>query len=197
MNTTPNVRRRAIRAPMRFALRDRMQTTLATAVARAAACVAAGACTLLFAACALAADLGTPAPAFALPDAGGASVALAALRGRVVYVDFWASWCGPCRRSFPWMNELQQRYGARGLAIVAINVDRKRPDAERFLQQFPATFTVVYDPAGAAPAAYGVPGMPTSYLVDRSGNVVAIEQGFHDERRAPIEARIEALLAGQ
>jgi thiol-disulfide isomerase/thioredoxin len=152
---------------------------------------------LLCAARVLAADVGAAAPPFALPDAAGNTVSLASLRGRVVYVDFWASWCGPCRRSFPWMNELQQRYGARGLAIVAVNVDKKRPDAERFLQQLPAAFTVVYDPAGATPAAYRVPGMPTSYLIDRQGNVVQIEQGFFDERRASTEARIEALLAAQ
>ena len=82
-------------------------------------------------------------------------------------------------------------------AIVAINVDKRRPDADRFLRQFPATFTVTFDPAGATPAAYAVPGMPTSYLVDARGNVVEIEQGFLDERRAAMEARIESLLGAR
>jgi thiol-disulfide isomerase/thioredoxin len=138
---------------------------------------------------------GTAAPDFALPTATGESVALSGLQGRVVYVDFWASWCTPCRRSFPWMNALQKRYGKDGLVIVAINVDKKRSDAERFLRDTPAEFTVVYDPQGAAPAAYDVQGMPSSYLVDRRGSVVAVEQGFHDERTAGIEARIRASLA--
>ena len=142
-----------------------------------------------------AATPGSAAPPFALPDATGATVSLARLRGRVVYVDFWASWCAPCRRSFPWMNALQARYGKDGLAIVGINVDKRREDAERFLRDTPASFTVVYDAQGATPAAYDVKGMPSSYLIDRKGNVAAIEEGFHDERRDEVEARIRARLA--
>jgi thiol-disulfide isomerase/thioredoxin len=137
---------------------------------------------------------GAPAPAFALPTAGGDTVALDRLRGRIVYVDFWASWCGPCRRSFPWMNEMHAKYGGRGLTIVGINVDKRRPDAERFLQQTPATFTIVYDPAGKTPEAYAVKGMPSSYLIDGAGNVVAVESGFRDEQKAELEARIRSLL---
>ncbi len=96
------------------------------------------------AACAVA--LGEAAPAFALPNAAGQNVDLDKLRGSVVYVDFWASWCGPCKRSFPWMNEMTRKYGPKGLTIVAINVDKKREDAEKFLKVAPAEFTVVYDP---------------------------------------------------
>jgi thiol-disulfide isomerase/thioredoxin len=161
---------------------------------RAAAIVVVCLATVMLAATARAIEVGAPAPAFALPAADGQVVALDGLRGRVVYVDFWASWCAPCRRSFPWMNTLQQRFGSRGLAVVAINVDKRRPDADRFLHQFPATFTVVFDPAGVTPAAYAVPGMPTSYLIDARGNVVQIEQGFLDDRRAALEARIESLI---
>ena len=80
---------------------------------------------------AAAVDVGQPAPLFALPTAAGDTVGLERLRGKVVYVDFWASWCGPCRRSFPWMNEMQRRYGSHGLSIVAINVDKKRADKEK------------------------------------------------------------------
>ena len=161
---------------------------------RTAAIVAACVAAILFAASSRATEVGASAPAFALPAADGHVVALEGLRGRIVYVDFWASWCGPCRRSFPWMNALQQRFASRGLAIVAINVDKKRADADRFLQQFPATFTVVFDPTGGTPAAYAVPGMPTSYLIDARGTIVEIEQGFLDDRRAALEARIESLL---
>ncbi|MGH8713609.1 MAG: TlpA family protein disulfide reductase [Casimicrobiaceae bacterium] len=146
---------------------------------------------------ALAAAVGDAAPPFALPDAQGGSVALAALRGRVVYVDFWASWCGPCRRSFPWMNDMQRRYGGRGLAIVAVNVDKNRADAERFLERTPALFTVVYDRDGATPLAYAVQGMPSSYLIDARGKVVDVEQGFHDDRKTALEQRIQALLAAR
>lgn len=143
----------------------------------------------------LAVAVGDVAPAFALPTAAGESVALDKLKGRVVYVDFWASWCGPCRRSFPWMNEMQQKYGPRGFAVVAINVDKKRSDAERFLVQNPANFTVVYDEAGSTPAAYGVKGMPSSYLIDTHGNVTFVERGFLDESKAELESRVAALVA--
>jgi cytochrome c biogenesis protein CcmG/thiol:disulfide interchange protein DsbE len=149
----------------------------------------------LAAAAAGAVGVGEAAPGFSLPTGGGPPIALDNLRGQVVYVDFWASWCGPCRRSFPWMNELQQRYADRGLAIVAINVDKKRADAERFLQANPAHFSVVYDPEGATALAYDVPGMPSSYLIDRRGRVVDAEPGFRDERKGAREAAIAKLLA--
>jgi len=139
--------------------------------------------------------VGDAAPLLRLADAKGDTVALDALRGQVVYVDFWASWCGPCKRSFPWMNELQQRYGDKGFTIVAVNVDKKAGDAERFLAQTPARFTVVYDAPGATPAAWAVKGMPSSYLVDRSGKVVMVEQGFRDEQKPEVEQRIRELTA--
>jgi cytochrome c biogenesis protein CcmG/thiol:disulfide interchange protein DsbE len=150
---------------------------------------------LSYAASTRAANPGAPAPPFVLSTASGDTVALAALRGRVVYVDFWASWCAPCRRSFPWMNAMQARYAGDGLAIVGVNVDKRRADAQRFLRDTPASFTFVYDAEGSTPAAYDVKGMPSSYVIDRAGNVVAVEEGFHDERRAALEARIRALLA--
>jgi cytochrome c biogenesis protein CcmG, thiol:disulfide interchange protein DsbE len=157
--------------------------------ARVAAAILAG--TVLGAA---AVAPGDPAPAFALATAAGETVALDKLKGRVVYVDFWASWCGPCRHSFPWMNELQQKYGPAGFTVVGVNVDKRRPDAERFLQQTPATFTIVYDAAGKTPEAYGVKGMPSSYLVDASGKIVAVESGFRDEQKGELEARIRTLV---
>jgi len=140
-------------------------------------------------------ELGAPAPDFSLPTASGEIVALNKLRGKVVYVDFWASWCGPCRRSFPWMNEMQQKYGPRGFVIVGINVDKKRTDADRFLGQNPANFTVVFDEAGTTPSAFGVKGMPSSYLIDGRGQVTFVERGFLDEHKAELEQRIAALVA--
>ena len=141
--------------------------------------------------------LGEIAPAFALSNAAGQDVDLEKLRGSVVYVDFWASWCGPCKRSFPWMNEMSRKYGPKGFTIVAINVDKKREDAEKFLKFAPAEFTVVYDPAGKAPAAWQVKAMPSSYLVDASGKVVLVETGFKDERKGEVEERIRAALGGR
>jgi len=149
---------------------------------------------VLAAAPAFGARTGEPAPPFVLATAAGDTVDLARLRGRVVYVDFWASWCTPCRRSFPWMNELEARYRDSGLTIVAVNVDKRREDALRFLRDVPARFTVVFDAEGRMPAAFDVKGMPSSYLIDREGRVAAVEEGFHDDRAAALEQRIRALL---
>ena len=144
-----------------------------------------------------AARVGERAPAFDLAMADGKPVSLASLRGSVVYVDFWASWCVPCKRSFPWMNALNDRHRGERFAIVAINVDKRRPDAERFLRDVPATFPVVFDAAGTTPAAFDVKGMPSSYLIDRNGIIVSVEEGFPDEHVAALEARIDALLAAR
>lgn len=141
-----------------------------------------------------AANPGDDAPGFALPDSSGREVVLDKLRGSVVYVDFWASWCGPCKRSFPWMNEMARKYASQGLTIVAINVDKKREDAQKFLSAAAPEFTVVYDPAGRSPASYQVKAMPSSYLVDANGKVVLVESGFKDERKGSVEARIRATL---
>ena len=150
---------------------------------------------LSFVAGAGAAEVGEAAPPFSLMTADGEAMALADLRGRVVYVDFWASWCAPCRRSFPWMNAMQQRYADRGLTIIAVNVDRRRADAERFLQINTARFAVVYDEQGATPQAYSVKGMPSSYLIDARGTVVDVELGFRDDRKDAIEDQIRSLLS--
>jgi thiol-disulfide isomerase/thioredoxin len=163
-----------------------------TAAILRAACVLAA---LALPPAAFAAEAGDAAPSFSLPTAKGESFALDKLRGKVVYVDFWASWCGPCRRSFPWMNEMQAKYGARGFVVVGVNVDKKRADADKFLALIPAAFTIAYDEAGATPSAYGVKGMPSSYLIDARGNVVFVERGFLDEHRAELEQRVTALLA--
>ncbi|WP_157954401.1 TlpA family protein disulfide reductase [Saccharospirillum mangrovi] len=118
------------------------------------------------------------------------------LSGRVVYLDFWASWCVPCRQSFPFMNELHDRYGDKGLVILAVNVDAKRADADRFLAQFPADFRVLYDPNAALPPVYQVMGMPTAYLIDHRGNIAETSVGFRlDERQQTEEKLVELLRA--
>ncbi|MEE8412590.1 MAG: TlpA disulfide reductase family protein [Acidobacteriota bacterium] len=99
--------------------------------------------------------------------------------GQVILLDFWASWCGPCAESFPWMSEMSRKYGEQGLVIVAINLDAERPNADRFLADHPSSFKHVFDPDGILAEAYGVQTMPTSIIIDRSGHPVARHQGFH------------------
>jgi thiol-disulfide isomerase/thioredoxin len=140
-------------------------------------------------------DAGQPAPDLSIKSADGKPLALADLRGKTVYLDFWASWCGPCRQSFPWMNAMHDKYAASGLAIVAVNVDQKRADADRFLTQFPARFTVVYDAPGITPKSYGIKAMPTSVLIDRDGRVTHVHNGFRNEERDALEEKIRAIVA--
>ncbi|NTU58867.1 MAG: TlpA family protein disulfide reductase [Chlorobiaceae bacterium] len=142
---------------------------------------------------ALAVEPGDKAPGFELPGQQG-NVTLAEAAGSVVYVDFWASWCGPCRQSFPWMNQLQEKYRASGLKIIAVNVDAKSEDAKKFLAQNPAGFTVAFDPKGVTPSSYGVKGMPTSFLVGRDGKVIFRHLGFNAADKDKIENDIKAAL---
>lgn len=115
-------------------------------------------------------------------------------RGKVVLIDFWASWCTPCRQSFPWLNAMQHKYADRGLVVVGVNVDRDRAEADQFLRDVPADFDIVFDPAGTLAARYEVPGMPSSYVFGRSGELLHRHIGFRDGARADREAEIEALL---
>ncbi len=116
------------------------------------------------------------------------------LRGKVVLVDFWASWCSPCLQSFPWMNELQQKHAGDGLVVVAVNLDPERALADAFLQKMPARFRVEYDPAGELARQFGVQAMPTSFLVDRNGKVRIRHAGFREKQRDGREQEIEQLL---
>lgn len=139
-------------------------------------------------------EAGTPAPELDLPGLKDA-VNLARLKGKVVYVDFWASWCGPCKQSFPFMNDLQSRYGSGGLEVVAINLDAKRDDADRFLSEVPARFTLAFDPKGESARRFEVKAMPSSVLIGRDGKVVAAHKGFKESDRKELEERIAQLVA--
>ena len=119
---------------------------------------------------------------------------LARYRGKVVLIDFWASWCEPCRHSFPWLNAMHARYADRGLVVIGVNVDRDRADADRFLHNVPAAFQIVYDPSGALAARYDLPGMPVSYVIGPNGDVVARHIGFRSDLRAERETEVQQLL---
>lgn len=133
---------------------------------------------------------GEAAPAFALPGRSGA-VALDSLKGHVVLLDFWASWCGPCRQSFPWMAAVQESLAARGLRVVAVNLDKERGPAEAFLARYPVPFAVAFDPGGATAERYGVRAMPTSVLVGRDGKVLLVHAGFDPRTAGAYERSIE------
>jgi cytochrome c biogenesis protein CcmG, thiol:disulfide interchange protein DsbE len=144
---------------------------------------------------ALAVQPGSPAPAIVLPAEGG-EFRLDAYRGKVVYLDFWASWCGPCKQSFPFMNSLQSRYADKGLVIVAVNVDTAREDAQRFLKQVPADFKVAYDPKGDVAKEYAIKGMPSSFLIGRDGKVLSAHTGFNYASRDQLDLAVQQALGG-
>lgn len=133
------------------------------------------------------------APDFSFKS-GNETLRLSSLKGRVVYLDFWASWCTPCRKSFPWMNEMQQQYGQHGLSVITINLDQNREDAKAFLEKLPANFKIIYDPNGKVAELYGVKAMPTSFLIDRQGNLVLTKAGFQIKEKDELEKKIKALL---
>jgi thiol-disulfide isomerase/thioredoxin len=117
------------------------------------------------------------------------------LKGRVVMIDFWASWCEPCKESFPAMNDLQKKYGGQGLEVIAINVDENKADMDAFLKKHAATFTVVRDASQKLVDKAGIGTMPTSFFLDRDGKVRFTHSGYRgDETRKKYEQEIESLL---
>ncbi len=138
-------------------------------------------------------DVDQKAPGFSLPGLGE-QIELAKLEGSVVYVDFWASWCKPCKKSFSWMNAMQDRYGKDGFKIIAINLDSTRQDANTFLEQYPASFSIAFDPDGYTAELYQVKGMPSSYLISRDGNIAYRHLGFRPNDKQLLEAAIEHMV---
>ena len=114
--------------------------------------------------------------------------------GKVMLIDFWASWCGPCRQSFPWMNEMLAKYEDSGLVVIAINLDNEASNAYAFLKDISANFLLGFDPEGKSAEIMNVEAMPMSYLIDREGNIRHRMIGFNTEKKAEHEVYIQALL---
>jgi thiol-disulfide isomerase/thioredoxin len=132
-------------------------------------------------------EMGKPLPALGLTE-------IQPTKGQYIYIDYWASWCGPCRQSFPWMNALQAKLGPKGLKVVAVNVDAKRADADKFLTHTPAQFTVAYDPQGDSAKKLAIKTMPTSMLVNPDGKILFVHSGFRTEEMEPLETKIAAAM---
>lgn len=137
---------------------------------------------------------GTRGPDFILASLNADLVALEDFSGNVVLLDFWASWCHTCRRSLPWLNELQKKYGARGLRVVTINLDTDYREALNALASVDPAFTVLLDPDGEIPERYKLLRMPTSFIMDGSGTVVSTHEGFDSDDQQEIEAILGTLL---
>lgn len=151
---------------------------------------------LAFAPSAFAIEAGGALPELAVArfEEPAQTLSLGSLRGSVVYVDFWASWCVPCRLSMPALDALYKQNRARGFVVVGVNKDVSPADARRFLAKVPATFPLVTDGADAAARAFDVKAMPSGYLVDRKGVVRKVHRGFTAETAEALAREIEELL---
>ncbi len=141
------------------------------------------------------ADVGRPAPMFEATTMTGQPLSLNDLRGRVLLVDFWASWCEPCREEFPEFEAMYRDLRDRGVEIIAVSVDRKRENAEAFLAKHPATFPVIHDPDRAIADRFKPRAMPTAYVIDQAGVVRFVHLGYQREYLAKYREEITRLLA--
>ena len=126
--------------------------------------------------------------AAAAADGGSDELQIDAYAGKVVVVDFWASWCVPCRRSFPWMNEMVAKYADQGLVVIAVNLDKEPEAADAFLSEVPADFEIRFDPDASLAQEFGVEAMPNSFVFGRDGQLVARHLGFKVRKQDEYEA---------
>lgn len=142
---------------------------------RIAAIIAAAALTLP----ALAADpTGAPAPQFTLTARSGANVSLGQYKGQVVMLNFWASWCGPCRQEMPLLDSIYTKYKRMGFTLIGVNVEPDSKSANDWLKQTPVSFPILYDKESRVSKMYDVEGMPSTVIIDRAGKVRALHRGY-------------------
>lgn len=129
------------------------------------------------------------------PLQGGSAMPLSDYRGKVVYLDFWASWCGPCVESFPYMNKLSSELTQKGLQVVAVNLDEDPADGKAFVAEHPVAFAVAGEGGQHCAQQFQLKGMPTSYLIDKQGNIRETHVGFRPGEAEAFRTSVEALLA--
>jgi len=150
---------------------------------------------LLVGSTAAALKAGDTPPPIDLPDQHGNKVDLASLKGKVVLVDFWASWCAPCRQEMPTLEALHRKYTGQGLVVVGINIDNNKKKMDKFLAGTPVSFRIVHDPKITIAQRYEPSTMPTSYFIGRDGKLRYIHEGFRKKDAPEIEERVKGLLA--
>jgi len=133
------------------------------------------------------------APNIPLNIAGTAQL-LSDYKGKLVYLDFWATWCTPCRKSFPWMNTMASKYKEKGFVIIAVNLDKDKTLIAKFLSKYPAHFKVAYDDSGVTAEKFNVKAMPTSFLIHRNGTIIMSHAGFREKDKEKIEQLIKSNL---
>jgi thiol-disulfide isomerase/thioredoxin len=141
-------------------------------------------------------EIGKSAPEFQATTFDGKKIQLSELQGKVVLIDFWASWCGPCRQEMPFLNELHHRYRKSPFEIMAINIDDKIENAKKFIERLsePINFTIVGDSKQQIPPLYDIKGMPTSILIDKKGVIRFWHTGFKESNEEDYISEIDGLL---
>ena len=134
------------------------------------------------------------APSFTLPSRSGDIVSLQDLKGQVVMVNFWASWCGPCRQEMPLLDQMHKRYSALGFTLLGVNVEANTKDAERWLADTPVSFPILFDKESKVSAMYDVSAMPSTVFIDRKGNVRYLHRGYKPGDESEYLNQIRALL---
>lgn len=151
---------------------------------------------LLLAPSAQALEPGDKAPQFSARSLDGTqTLSMSKYRGKVVYLDFWASWCGPCLKSLPMMEEMRKEFAASGLQVVAVNVDKDLGKAKKFVQKHGIGYPSAQDPEGRLPGTFEVGTMPTSFVIDRNGVIRHIHRGFKPSDMEEIREQVRSLLA--
>jgi peroxiredoxin len=139
--------------------------------------------------------LSGPAPGFTLQSRDGEQVSLASLKGKVVMVNFWATWCVPCRQEMPHLQALYERYNSLGFELLAVNVEKDNADgARKWLEETPVTFPVLFDPNNQVTKLYKVQTMPSTVLVARDGTMRFIHHGYKPGYEGEYQTQVRALL---
>ena len=140
--------------------------------------IAAFAAAVLLSVPALAGTPGAAAPQFSLAGRGGQNVSLAQYKGQVVMINFWASWCGPCRQEMPLLESIYKKYNKLGFTMLGVNVEPDSNAANAWLKETPVSFPILYDTESKVSKLYDVAGMPTSVIIDRAGKVRLIHRSY-------------------
>lgn len=142
----------------------------------------------------LAANTSGPAPDFTLKSRSGENIKLSELRGQVVMINFWASWCGPCRQEMPILDQLYQRYEPMGFTLLGVNVEEDSAAAEKVLREIPVSFPVLYDSKNQVSENYQVRAMPSTFLIDRDGKVRYLHKGYKPGYEEDYQQQVRELI---
>jgi thiol-disulfide isomerase/thioredoxin len=137
------------------------------------------------------------APDFTLPDMNGNQVSFDTLKGKVVFINFWASWCHPCKKEFPELNKLAEKYKGEQFVVLAVNIDKRRKNADEFLERFrpvSQNMVILFDPESSVVASYAARAMPSSFLIDKTGVIRYVHLGFWEKNTDSWVSETESLL---